>query len=234
MEKFSLYEILSFLLPGFVLIGIVQLYQKYVFGCEHLLFSSDSKFSESIVLLCLSLFVGIVIHVSTFLLMKQKYFKWFKNAIMQSVQEISANNKFIQCTIPFLNEEYRKLRKHDELPVNENEAENNLFDFAYYYLEVNGKISAAKNFQSLYFWFRNMFTISCFLLPVSMVITAIALYKGYTCNKTDSAILIMTINLITLFIIIPTARWLRTKYVDKVFWSYYVERLHQNEKNNKQ
>ena len=131
-----------------------------------------------------------------------------------------------------MNKEYSKLRKHDEEDVNENEAENHLFDFAYYYLEVNDKISAAKNFQSLYFWFRNMFTVSCLLIPVSMVITAIALYKGYACTRSDTAILIMTINLIMLFIIIPAARWLREKYIEKVLWSYYIERIHQNEKNN--
>ncbi len=230
MEKFSLYEILSFLLPGFVLIGIVQLYQKYVFGCEQLLFSSDSKFSESIILLCLSLFTGVLIHILTYWLVRYKKNNWFKNIIMPSVQKITDNDKFTQRTIPFLNDEYRRIRKHNENQVKEGEIENNLFDFAYYYLEVNGKISAAKNFQSLYFWFRNMFTVSCFLIPVSIVITAIALHKGYACNRTDSAILIMTINLIILFIIIPAARWLRTKYVDKVLWSYYVERIHQNEK----
>ena len=232
MEKFSLYEILSFLLPGFVLIAIVQLYQKYVFECKYLLFSSDSKFSESIILLCLSLFAGIIIHVLTFWIIKQKKISWFEKIIMPGVQEISVKNKFIQRSIPFLNKEYSKLRKHDEEAVNENEAENHLFDFAYYYLEVNDKISAAKNFQSLYFWFRNMFTVSCLLIPVSMVITAIALYKGYACTRSDTAILIMTINLIMLFIIIPAARWLREKYIEKVLWSYYIERIHQNEKNN--
>ncbi len=231
MEKFSFYEILSFLLPGFLLIGIVQLYSVRVFGCESP-FNMDGNFGENMILLCISLFVGIFIHVFTFRLFKIKRFKWFKNIIMPAVQKISAKNEFIQKTIPFLNAEYIRLRKHDEKPVKTKEAENDLFDFAYYYLEVNDKISAAKNFQSLYFWFRNMFTISLFLVPVSMAIMVISFCKEYTCEQKETATWIMVINLILFFIIIPVARWLREKYIDKILWSYYVERIHQNENKN--
>lgn len=229
MEKFSFYEILSFLLPGFVLVGIVQLYLKFVFSCK-VLFDTDVKFGESVILICLSLFSGILIHVFTFWLIKRKTVPWFNNIIMPSVQKISANDEFIQKTIPFLNEEYRRLKKHHEEPVRENEADNNLFDFAYYYLEVNDKISPAKNFQSLYFWLRNMFTISFFLLPVSAIIWLITLIGNYSCLQQCTTVWIMGTNLTLFFILIPTTRWLRKKYIAKVLWSYYVERIHHNEK----
>ena len=145
---------------------------------------------------------------------------------MPSVQKISMQNKFIKKTIPFLNEEYKTLRKHNDEAVKKDEAEENLFDFAYYYLEVNNKIAPSKNFQSLYFWFRNMFVISLFLIPVSIAIMAITLCNCYTYEQRENAIWILIINLIMLFIIIPTARWLREKYIDKILWSYYVERIH--------
>lgn len=229
MEKFSFYEILSFLIPGFILVTIILLYQQLVFGC-HPLISIEGKFGENILLICLSLFAGVLVHVFTFGLLKK--IKWVKNIIMPTVQKISVQNEFIQKIIPFLNAEYIRLRKHDEKPVNKGEAEENLFDFAYYYLEVNNKIAPAKNFQSLYFWFRNMFVISLFLIPISIAIMVITLCSCYTYEQRESAIWVLIINLIMLFIIIPTARWLREKYIDKILWSYYVERIHQNENKN--
>ncbi|OFX35904.1 MAG: hypothetical protein A2X08_00010 [Bacteroidetes bacterium GWA2_32_17] len=229
MEKFSFYEILSFLIPRFILVTVILLYQQLVFGC-HPLISIEGKFGENILLICLSLFAGVLVHVFTFGLLKKN--KWVKYIIMPSVQKISMQNKFIKKTIPFLNEEYKTLRKHNDEAVKKDEAEENLFDFAYYYLEVNNKIAPSKNFQSLYFWFRNMFVISLFLIPVSIAIMAITLCNCYTYEQRENAIWILIINLIMLFIIIPTARWLREKYIDKILWSYYVERIHKNENKN--
>ena len=233
MEKFSLYEILSFLLPGFVLIGIVQLYQKYVFGFEHLLFSSDSKFSESIILLCLSLFVGVLLHFFTFWILGIKKNNWINKIVKPSVKTVS-ENKSIQKILLFLFNEYKLLNKdNSKLNGDENDIED-LFHFAYFYLETNNKISAAKNFQSLYFWFRNMFTISCVLAPFSIIILAITLIKGYTCYHIDSAITIMIVNIFMLIILSPISRRLREKFIEKIFWSFYVEMIFKNEKNNKQ
>lgn len=153
---------------------------------------------------------------------------------MPDVQEVSVKNTMLQRTIPFLNNEYRRLRKHDEKPAIENHAEDQLFDFAYYYLEVNDKISAAKNYQSLYYWFRNMFTISVVLVPVSLVILAITFFCEYSPKQQGYAISIAAINILLFLILIPTARFLREKMINKILWSYYVERIHQNETKNEQ
>ena len=231
MEKFSFYETLSFLIPGFILLSIISMYLQFVFGVSDLI-NLESKFEENILLICLSLFAGIGLNALTSWLFKCKYFKWIKDMIMPSVQKISENNSFIQKTIPFLNAEYIKLRKHDEKSVKETEAENNLFDFAYFYLEVNDKISAAKNFQSLYFWFRNMFTLSTFLIPASIIIWLIAIIGDYNSKQELFARWTAALNVILFFLLIPIARWLREKTVEKIMWSYYVERIHLNENKN--
>jgi len=236
MEKFSFYEILSFLLPGFVFIGIIQLYQNYVFG-RIPFFNMEGNFDENFITTILYFISGIMIHnFITFWLLKSEKFNWFRNLIMPSVQKISVQNVFIQKIIPFLNSEYIKLRKHKEIPVRENEAEYNLFDFVYYYLEVNNKISAAKYFQNLFFGFRNIFTISFLLIPVSVIIFAITLFGSYTYEQKEVAAWTIVINLAIFLILIPFTRQLRVQLVKKVLWSYYVERIHQNENksNNNQ
>lgn len=234
MEKFSLYEILSFFLPGFVVIEVVLLYQKYVFGYESLLFNPDSKIGDSLIFICLSLFAGIIIHIFTFWLLGSKKENYFKRKIMPSVREITTKSKSIQITLPILFDEYKLLNKDNTELTKEKDDVDNLFHFAYFYLETNNKISAAKNFQSLYFWFRNMFIISCFLTPISILMFAIAFTKNYACYRIDSAIIIMIANIIMLIIVSPAARWLRVKFIEKIFWSFYIEMIFKNENNNKQ
>ncbi|OFX18019.1 MAG: hypothetical protein A2033_10200 [Bacteroidetes bacterium GWA2_31_9] len=194
------------------------------------------NFGENVILLCLSLFAGIIIHVFANRLLKIKKFKWFENIVYISVKKISITNEAIQPIIPFLNKEYCRLKQHEIEQSNEYEACEKLFDFAYYYLEANDKISAAKNFQSLYFWFRNMFTISVFLIPGSLIILSLTFFGTYIKGQIDTAICISVINLVLFFILIPNTRWLRELMVKKVLWSYYVERIHQNENksNNNQ
>lgn len=232
MEKLSLYEILSYVIPGFILIAITEIYNESVFGNPSL-YDHDGKFEDSIMLFILSLFVGIIIHIITFRILKTSKLKWYKKLIFKTVQELSTNNEYIQKTIPFLNEEYIKLRKHQEEPVGENQAENNLFDFAYIYLEINDKIGPAKSFQSLYFWFRNMFTITLLLVPISILIYLVSVFRDFNSDEQKMALIIVVSNIIIGLLIVPTANWLREKLVEKIMWSYYVERINENEKNYK-
>ena len=230
MEKFSLYEVLSFLIPGFLLVSIFQLYHQHVFGCESLI-NTNGEFGKNLILVCISLFAGIMLHVVNSWLLELRFFKWMQNKIYPDVQVLCANNEFVTRVIPYLNQEYKRLRKHDEPDCSENIPAKNLFDFAYYYLEVNNKIAAAKSFQSLYFWFRNMYVLSFLLLPISIAIVAIALLGDYKITQSQWAIKIALLNLVLPFLIRPIAVWLRKKMIDKVFWGYYLERVHKQEIN---
>jgi len=44
-----------------------------------------------------------------------------------------------------------------------------LFDIAYYYLEVNGKIGTSKSFQSFYFLFRTIYTFLLLTFPFLLI-----------------------------------------------------------------
>lgn len=232
MDKLSLYEILSFVVPGFLLVMLFNTYYVDVLGFESLL-DMNSKIGDSVLLFCLSLFMGICIHVITFRFLKTPKLKWYEKLIFKTPQEISANNDFIKKVIPYLNKDYKETRKHKEEASQPNEAEPNLFDFAYLYLEVNDKVTPAKNFQSMYFWFINMFTIGLFLIPISFIILALTFYGNYSSKAQILSLQILIINLILIAIIIPVANWLREKLLEKVFWSYYVERVHEERKNEK-
>jgi hypothetical protein len=226
MDKFSLYEILSFLLPGYVLIAIFLLYRELVFNFDPIS-NSGLGWGGNILLLSIALFTGIILHVFTNWLVSKC--KFLAKVIVPTVQNYSKKKNNTHKIIPFLNGEYKKLRKHYEEPAKPNEAESNLFDFAYYFLEVNDKISAAKNFQSLFYWFRNLFIISFFLLPISIIIIMIIAIGDFSAEQSDISFWIAAINLIMLAIIAPTARWLRGKTIEKILWAYYVERIHKSE-----
>lgn len=227
MEKLSLYEILSFVVPGYVLLELSKWFGSFFIDAN---FKLDESLSNSLLQFIIALFLGIIIHVLTFKIFMK--IKWYKDLIYKSVQKISVENDFIQKAIPFLNEHYIAHRKHTEKPVNENEAENNLFDYAYYYLEINDKIAAAKSFQSLYFLFRNFFTITLFFLPISVITILILYTQNYCCCLQRTALTAFILLIIIAFILVYIGRWLREKTVEKVIWSYYVAITHE-ENNNK-
>jgi hypothetical protein len=228
MEKLSLYELLSFVVPGFVLLELSKWFGSFFIDVNIKL---DESLSNSLLQFVIALFLGIIIHVLTFKIFLN--IKWYKKMIYKSLQKISVENEFIQRAIPYLNEHYISNRKHNEKPVNENEAENNLFDYAYCYLEINDKIAAAKSFQSLYFLFRNIFTINLIYLPISVFTILILYTQNYCCCKQRTALTALILLIIIAFVLVFIGRWLREKTVEKVIWSYYVAITHGENNNNK-
>lgn len=229
MDKLSLYEILSFVVPGFIFISVIEVYNTFVFGNPSFFSNGENKLEDSLLLFCLSLFIGIIIHIVTFRFLKTSKLKWYKKLIFKNVNDIVITNEFIQKAIPFLNADYRIVREHYEDEISSDKVANNLFDFAYLYLEVNDKISSAKNFQSMYFWFRNMFTICILLAPISIIILIVVYLNNYEDSQVNYSLFIAIGTLVVGLILIPTANWLREKLIEKVLWSYYVERVHQKE-----
>ena len=225
MDKLSLYELLSFVVPGFFLLKLLELFYVKVFGNPN--FINSDNISENLFLLCISLVVGIIIHVFTNLVILK--IKFLSNMIYTPVHNIKLGD-YSKKVIPFLNKDYKLTKGHKATIHKKDKPSSYLFDFAYYYLEVNGKIAQAKNFQSLYFMFRNFFTISIINILISVLFTICFIYKDDSSNQLKYTTILLGILIITLPIIIYVARWLRVKMVERVFESYYAERIHNHSK----
>lgn len=221
MDKLSLYEILSFVIPGFIVIKLVDIFRFRLLGSNNL-FSSDN-IGDSLILFCASLVLGVIIHVlTTQVILKMPF---LKKLVYTSVKDVELG-EYSKLIIPYLNGEYTKLKKHDCNENTSNQPTDYLFDFAYYYLEVNDKITQVKNFQSLYFMFRNFFTIGLILVPILLFTIFYSYYNEL--NQTQNLGLSLLIVFIGLLVNIYVTRWLRIKMIERVFESYYADRTHNN------
>ncbi|MBK6498568.1 MAG: hypothetical protein IPG00_10565 [Saprospiraceae bacterium] len=98
------------------------------------------------------------------------------------------------------------------------------FDFAYYYLEVNDKISQAKSFQSFYFLFRNLFVMSMVHFVILALLVLVSFAKPqFSILNWDTLYMVLLLVVLTWLIVVVT-NWLRGKMIDRVLWSYYVDR----------
>ncbi len=222
MDKLSLYEILAFIVPGFIIIAIVNFYSESVFGSIAVF--PSGKMDENLLLFFFALLFGIILHYLCHTVFNN--YKWYKKLVVTEIQEIKYTGIAKQI-IPFLNEHYHSVRKHElkNTYANDIPAEN-LFDFAYYYLEANDKITQAKSYQGLYFLFRNIFTISLTGLIISLVIFIIGLFLCPNTIDTHHVALISLYFIIGIFITVPVSKWLKKKLAERVFGNYYADLIH--------
>jgi hypothetical protein len=234
MDKFSVYELLSFFIPGYISAKIVEYYFK-LFEIK-LPDVTTSNINDNILILVLAVFLGIIIHFLTFKL--QKVSSLFQKAVYPKEISYINKNSVLLMILPAINEYYDKDRKHDDKSENIKFGSllyyEYVFDFCYYYLEVQDKITQAKNFQSFYFLFRNLFTISllhigflCILLIAGIFMPGLGIFNG------NSFLFLFFLFALTAMIAYIT-RVLRGKVISKVLWSYYLDRrIKEIEKNKK-
>lgn len=233
MDKFSVYELLSFFIPGYISAKIVEYYFK-LFEIK-LPDATTSNISDSVLILVLAVFLGIIIHFLTFKL--QKICPMFQKAVYPKEVSFIRNSSELLMILPTLNEYYVKDKKYEE-GIEEIDGGSftyyeYIFDFCYYYLEVQDKITQSKNFQSFYFLFRNLFTISLLHLGVLFIllITDKFIYTLGIWNINTLFIVLLLIALSALIAVI--ARFLRGKMITRVLWSYYLDRRIKEIENNK-
>ncbi len=223
MEKFSFYELLSFIFPGLFAIVGLEIYLNNIYDIT-ILFKIDNIILESLLTLMIALIVGLLIHILNFQILSFKVFNWYKSLVYKEVSLIVRKISHVNKLVPPLSEFYKQNNR--ELPQSDDAASiNHIVDFAYYHLEVTGKSQATKNIQSLYFWLRNTILL-CSLLSLLGLISFL-LFKYVCCICFDSKFLlefIITNICVVLLLIIPT-QWLRKKMIIKLFWSFYVETL---------
>jgi len=213
MKNFSLYELLSYLIPGFLLLKIAGFYlSNFQFT---FLTALDNDLNNNIFFLVISLILGVAIHLFTF---RIKDLPSYRNDVYVSFDKLKAESEELQKLIPLV--ESIVIKKADESAFDK----IYIFDYAYYYLDVNHKINKAKSFQSFYYLFRNIYTVLLLTIPL-------LLYKVLVIFKNQQ--LIQCNQLLTLFFIfllfpvsVWCARFMRLKLFVCVFWSYYIDHIH--------
>lgn len=210
MDKLSIYELLSYFVPGIFLNKLLQIMLPYWNLQAPFVF--DDNIKDNLFLLFAALVVGVMIHRITFWFVEKKY-NWYKQFIYEPIAVIVKKNVALQ-------------KKADELLKDKHiPGYDELFDSGYYYLETNNKIEQAKNFQSFYFLFRNLITVLLIVAGLSVLSLAISCFS----EGMDREAIIKAIALLVA-LLIPmrwVGNWLREKMVERIINSYYSEIIHQ-------
>ncbi len=228
MERLSLYEFLSFVMPGVVVVEVSRHFLTYLPVSTLMAWHEQSSgWVGGLVYFLLVLGLGCLVHVLTFKCISS--LKWYKTLVYPQMQDLKFYG-IVKAAIPFLNEHYAKAHKAKmKQPKTPMTPAKNLFDFAYYYLEAKGKIAQAKNFQGLYFLFRNLVTLAILGVGISVTggVLLLCLYPKESL-LTDVVVLLVG-SLLVMGVCTYMARWFRQKMADRVLGTYYAEIVHQTQ-----
>ena len=218
MDKFSLYDFMSYFLPGVISLYIIRFfagnfYMPDIFsGINFSFLQITSDFEKGLTFSIAAILLGLLNHRITFWLLK---FKWYKKIIVKPIITIVNENK----------EDIKA--DHSKLKVLLNtKEEENLFDDAYYYLEFKNRISAAKSFQSMYFFLRNLITLLLMVLPVTLVVIFLTIH-----NDWKTFLFFFTICIFGIILLAWMGRWYREKMVIKVYKTCLIALTTDNKTN---
>jgi len=205
MEKISLYDLLSILLPG----SLLTLYIMIVANDFNINLHEPelNQYFLLTIYLSVSIVLGSAINLLTRMLLENVYKKTWLYTPMQKLYKEMKKNQFIE---EFYNNWFKMLGQ-----ISFEKKIETIWDEIYYYLEANEKISVPKSFQSFYFFFRNFFSLTVLLLIPTLVMF---LYKWYSLKYT----LILTVLIITMIVSIFAAAWNRKMMATRMFWTYYT------------
>ncbi|MEZ4909376.1 MAG: CRISPR-associated protein Csx27 [Saprospiraceae bacterium] len=231
MDKFSIYELFSFIIPGYLSAKIIEYYLRF-YGLR-LPFPMEGNLNDNLLMLIVAIVLGVAIHVLTFEIINIPSLKRMKWWIYKPADEYIKSSKFgeLPMIMPAVKECYEKDKNHhdstSEIVISNDKKLDYYdwtFDFAYYYLEVNDKITQAKNFQSFYFLFRNLFVMSMVHFVILAILVLLSFAKPeYSILNWNTLYMVLLLVALTWLIVVVTT-WLRSKMIDRVLWSYYVDR----------
>lgn len=215
MKNFSIYELLSYLIPGFLFLKLLTYYLAD-FQLQSLS-KFDGDLNNNIFFLVVSLVIGVALHRFTFII---KNWPLYRNDVYVSIDKLKEESEELKKLIPLV-EDIMKTK------IGESQFDKTyLFDIAYYYLEVNSKIGTSKSFQSFYFLFRNIYTVLLLTSPFLLIKLGTTFVNYQTTTSKE------TLTLVSVLLLFPIsvwcARFMRRKMFERVFWSYYIDNIHKN------
>jgi hypothetical protein len=201
MDKFSLYDFMSYFLPG--VIGVLFFYKLFP---DTVAINKYADFINGLLFTIVAILAGVVLHAITFILIESRWYKWIT---MQPIEKIIASNATkIKSSVIALQQNFSK----------QNLTQEQLFNEAYYFLEYNDKITAAKSFQSIYFFLRNLITLFFLIVPISLFMY---FYADATLLK-QSYCKYAVLGAIAILVLPVVAHFYRTKMVERVFNTYHI------------
>lgn len=248
MDKLSLYDILGMLLPG-----VMFLFFLTIVNCSYAIYPESflsldtaGEVKELSVLFSFSMIAGSCFYAINFYLVNKT--QWY-NKLFGMYDHVAK----LYLKAPFLHglmnetlnkkafERYGKKIFHskNQFEALEKQEQNTVFDFQdefydimYYELEHHEKIGYAKDFQSFYFFFRQMVTA----LMLTMILTIIGLLyalKTTNCDLSDYgwvSVKMLVCFLLLMLLCTQLARWYRKRMVLKMYWAYFTLLNNQDKK----
>lgn len=208
MEKLSLYDLLSFLLPGAVATILLDLlFDSSNYVLNHKI---DPQY-DIVVFLCLSFFAGSIIHYFCFTKFIGNVLRFF--GLNTSIQDIYEKSGAIS---PHIKDFYeKKITEFQQLNYKRRfDQFEELWSEVYFELEANNQITVPKSFQSFYFFFRNVFFLSIITLLVSIILQI----SGHIDFSVVTLIKVIGFGGASIF----AGRMHRKKMVERMFWTYYI------------
>lgn len=236
MEKFSIYDLIGLLLPGYVFVYFCKLLNSTFFVFPDFFIQNDNDIGIG-AFLSLALIFGSLFFALNFFLVKKA--KWYYNTlgIYKHVADLYINmpdlhvimndtfnekaKSWFEAKIFFDSKEFPEL-KNDKQQKARN-FQDEFYDRMYYELEYLGKLENARTVQSFYYFFRQL--VSVFIVLLILTITLFVLCNiGFTglYNPGFSFIFWLAILLLSnLIISVILARWFRKRMVMKMYWAYF-------------
>jgi hypothetical protein len=232
MEKFSLYDLLSVLFPGVILLYMLNMTRELF--CLFPLYELTDKWE---ILIVMAVMVGGVIYVVSFLLTSK--FKWFYKRIgvyqpvcnlyqkagIHHITGATLNkraNEWYGEDIYFSQQEYEPMAEDKKMEICNRQDE--FYDRMYYQLDYEGKLTTPKSFQSFYLFFRNVFVATVISIGIFIILYLINVIPIFNFATVDNGKALMIFLLLLFFFIGSNfiARWYRKRTVAKMYWYFYT------------
>lgn len=221
-SKFSLYDVLSIILPGIVallLLGMLDSEFHFVYYIAlHPWFKKDVV--QAFLLVIGGLVTGSALHIITMRLIQKKRFAGITGVYTDTVV-LFKQFADLQFTIPVMNTKCMEVYNKQYLEANgaATSVSNEFYSYIYYYLEVNENTRFPFTFQAFYFFYRNLFVLALIFMPVC-IFTFV--YKWVTTGFPLHVVIYLLLNLLAVFLCRYMAIWYRKQMVKKMFWAFYV------------
>ena len=248
MEKLSLNNILSLLLPGMYVMFLGYFIDTYV---ESILYINNEKlfatfrnneFLQSAVYLLVALVLGAITNWLTISIIEKKWYAKYVGLyehcgkVFKEDKALATWNTFFDadCTSilgkPFLSPEKLDAKERIEWKKHQ----GRYFDYIFFYLMAHEKLNETRNYQGFYFLFRNMVTVSAFMLLVGLTGYLLRLLQmGYCADETVSFIsFFVVLSLVGILIFRKLGIFYRRRIVKTLFFCYMIAKTTKTEEDH--